>query len=106
MWSAIVQLAQLIAQNPQVGQVFFGAVLAARKTFDRLSPEAKAKVESAICWGVERAARVALTTVLGEVGDRVFAQVANREVAELAKEAVRRGVEIGVDKVLKELRAS
>ncbi|OWK38941.1 hypothetical protein [Fimbriiglobus ruber] len=104
MFGIVVQVAQWLGRNPQAAQVIFASTLATRRAFDNLTPESKAKVEAVIKWGVARAANYALTTVLGEVGSRVVDQVANPQVAEFAKEIVKRGVDIGVEAAMKEAR--
>src|SRR3954465_14736151 len=66
----------------------------ARKAFDRLSPEGKQKLANIVRWGVAQAARYALSSVLGDVGNRVLSQVINDpQIAEAAKALVERGAE-------------
>ena len=106
MVSIITQFAQWIGRNPAAAQVLFTLGKGTVRAFERMSPESKAKVVAVIRWGVERAARYTLTTVLGEVGGKVVDLVADPTVAEFAKAVVERGVEIGVEAALKEARAT
>jgi hypothetical protein len=76
MFGWIAHVARAIGQNPARSQVLFATALYTSRAFERLSHESKAKVENAVRWGIERTARFTLTTVLGEVSDRVFGEVA------------------------------
>ncbi|MCE9565996.1 MAG: hypothetical protein K8U57_28565 [Planctomycetes bacterium] len=100
MFGWIGPLMQAIASNPQL---MAGLAIHVPRLVQQLSPETKAKIASVVRWGVEQAARQTLGSVLGEVGNRIVDQVvANQDVAEFAKALVMRGVEVGVDRALKE----
>jgi hypothetical protein len=103
MFNWFLQFGQWCVQNPGLAKALHSTVIHGPKIIERLSPESKAKLASIVRWGVERAARSALTSVLGEVGNRVVDEmINNQELAEAAKYLVERGVEVGVDRVLKE----
>jgi hypothetical protein len=103
MFGWIAQLAQAIGSNPALAQVLFAGSLHAARAIERLSPESKERLANIVRWGVAQAARYALNTVLGNVGDQVVSQVINdQQVADVAKALVQRGVEVGVEKALKE----
>jgi hypothetical protein len=75
----------------------------ARKAWDRLSPAGKQRLADIVRWGVVQAARYTLTSVLGDVGNQVISQVINDpRVAEAAKALVKRGIDIGAERVLEE----
>ncbi len=100
MFGWIAQLAQALASNPQL---MAGLAIHIPRQIERLSPESKQKLANIVRWGVAQAARYALNTVLGNVGDQVINQVINdQQVADAAMKLVQRGVEVGVEKVLKE----
>jgi len=103
MFGWIGQAVQILSNYPALNQVLVGAAIHVPRAIERLSPESKERLARIIRWGVERAGRYTLETVLGEVGSAVIDQVVNnREVADCAKDLVKRGVQMGVEKVLKE----
>jgi len=102
MFGLLGQLAQKLASNPQL---MAALAIHIPRAIERLSPENKRKLANIVRWGVEQAARYALTSVLGEVGNRVVSQVVNDpQVEEVAKDLVKRGVAVGVDKALSEAK--
>ena len=64
----------------------------------------KAKVDAIILWGVNRAVKFTLGDVLGDVAHQVVEAGYGEKVAEFAQAAVVRGVEIGYDKAMEEVR--
>jgi len=107
MFNWLLQFGQWCVQNPGLAQMLHSTVIHGPKIIERLSPESKEQLARIVRWGVERAARSALTSVLGEVGNRVVDEmINNQELADAAKYLVERGVEVGVDRVLKEANIS
>ena len=105
MYGWITQLIQVVSANPQITTLLCIGGIQAVRAIERLSPEAKQKLARIVRWGVGQAARYALGTVLGEVGDRVIDQVVDdSQLAEVAKALVRRGIAVGVDKAIEEAR--
>jgi hypothetical protein len=101
MFNWIPQLLQMCVQNPTL----FLLAMHSCRAIERLSPESKAKLANIVRWGVKRAAGCAIESVLGDVGSNVINQVINdQDVADGAKELVKRGLAIGVEKALKESR--
>lgn len=91
----------------QLGLLLGVGAINARKVYDQLSPESKAKLADIVRWGVRQAASYALNNVLGDVGNQVINQVINDpKVADVAKTLVKRGIEVGVEKALSEANLS
>ncbi len=93
-----------VFSDPNRTRAFYALARAGQQYYNSLSPAQKAKVDSIILWGVNRAVKFTIGDVLGDVAHEVAEAGYGEKVADFAQAAVVRGVEVGYDKAMEELR--
>lgn len=109
---ALSQAAQWYMQLPGAQQTLVNACLykgsqTIGRVYRDLPPSVRANIDEIIEWGIHQAFKVGIQAVLGEVGDKVLELLPNEgSIADFAKAAVKRGVEVGVEAAMEEVHRS